>query len=304
MAKSALKAKASPEKHINYRSIISWVVLTFAAVFLLLAQGSAWVKNTVFNQSEFRSIAVTTILQQQNRDAIASRVVDVALQDRPVVKRLVGDRVTAFTSGLLASDFGERVLNGVTKKLYEYVTNPRPKNIELQLTVIKEPLSILTSVAQNLGTKVDVQPSSIPDTVVLVNAKEVPNISGVYRSFIWLAPLFWLLTAISFAIYIYMNRTDYARHVYRAYMAIVVVGIIGLSMGPFVPQSVGTFVADANTSSVVTNLVAAFLEPFSAQMWTMLIIATVAVVIFSQRRRISRGTQLLLAKATQPKAKV
>ncbi len=302
MAKRISSAKKS-NTVTKYHPYISWSLLALAALLLLLAQGSAWVKNTLFDQADFKSIAITTLSQQQNRDAIASKVVDTALQDRPIIKRIAGDRLSAFTSGLLASDFGERVLDGVVSKMYGYVTNPNPKDVELQLTVIKQPLSILTQIAQTYDADIKLEADAIPDTLVLVRANEVPNVSGIYRSFIWLAPLFWLLTLAAFASYLYINRKDYAKHVYRVYGAIIIVVVIGLSTGPFVPQSVGALLADANTSQLVTNLVSAYLAPFTQQMWTMAAIASVAVIIFSQRQRIVTTSQSLLAKLPNQKAK-
>lgn len=289
--------KPSPNKATNsVPSWISWVVLSVSAILLLLAQSSAWVKNTVFDQSEFKSIAISTIQQQENRDAIASKLVDTALEDRPIIKRLAGDRLTAFTSGLLASDLGNRVLNGFTERAYAYVIQPNPKDITLELTVVKNPLQQLTNIAEATGRDVQLDASSIPDRVVLIKADDTPNISGIYRTFLWLAPLFWLLTLAGFVGYVLLGKHEYAKRIYYVYGAVLVVALIGLSVGPFAPQSIASLVPDVQASLIVQNLVVAFLEPFTMQIWQMVIAATIAVGVFSQRRRIVSAGKMVLDK--------
>lgn len=275
---------------------VSWVLLTLSAILLLLAQSSAWVKNTVFDQTEFKTIAISTIQEQANRDAIATKLVDTALQDRPIIKRLAGDRLSAFTSGLLASDLGTKVLNGVTERAYAYVIQPNPKDISIELTTVKDPLVRLTTLAQSTGRELPVDAESIPDAVVLIRADDTPNISGIYRTFLWLAPLFWLLSIAGFVGYVLLGKHEYAKRVYFVYAAIVVAGLVGLSVGPFAPQSIASLVPDVQASLVVQNLVSAFLVPFTNQMWQMLLVATIVIAVFSQRQRIILVSKQLLDK--------
>ncbi len=297
MATRTTSKKVTASSEAKYRFILSALLIALASISLLLAQGSMWVKHTIFNQNEFKSIAVSTLSQLQNRDAIARTVVDATLADRPIVQRLAGDRLASFTSGLLASDIGERAISGVITKLYAYVTNPNPQDVRLELTVIKQPLSVLAQLAQSSNDNLmNFNSEDIPETLVLVRAADIPNVSGIYRAFIWLAPLFWLLTAVLFGTYIYLHRAVYARYVYHVYVAIATVALIGLFFGPFIPQSVGSMVANSSSSQVVTNLVSAYLAPFSQQMWTMLGAATIAIIIFWQRGRIGHGVQLVAKK--------
>lgn len=290
-------SKTSANKHVTkVPNWISWVLLSLSAVLLLFAQSSAWVKNTVFNQTEFKSIAISTIQEQENRDAIASKLVDTALEDRPILKRLAGDRLTALTSGLLASDLGNRVLNGFAERAYSYVIQPNPKDIAIELTAIKNPLQLLTNIAENTGREVQLDASSIPDRVILIRADDTPNVSGIYRTFIWLAPVFWLLTLAGFVGYVLLGKHEYAKRIYYVYGAILIVALVGLSVGPFAPQSIASLVPDVQASLIVQNLVAAFLQPFTMQIWQMVIAATIAVSLFSQRRRIVSAGKTVLDK--------
>lgn len=304
MAKQASQSVKTPTSTHNQSSkVVGWILITFAALLLLLAQSSMWVKNTLMNQTEFKSIFMTTIMQEQNRNAVASKIVDEALKNRPVIKNVAGDRLTSLVSGLLASDMGERIIGNLTTKIYSYVTRPNPQNVQLNLTVIKEPLAALSSVAQTVGAKTTLDTNAIPDTIVLVNAKEVPNLNGVYVAFIWLAPIFWLLTLGTFSLYVYLGKREYAKRVYRSYIAVVIVGIICLMVAAYLPSSLGAMVSDDNVSEIVTNLTTASVVPFSTQAWIMLGVTTLGVAVFALRFRIRKVAMAVLARFAGPSQK-
>jgi hypothetical protein len=281
---------------------LSVVILIFAALFLLLAQSSFWVKNTIFDKKTFTTIALTTIQEEENRNAIASTVVDTALADRPVLMRVAGDRATSLLSGLLVSDLGTNALNRVINSLYSYMLKADRQDIAINLESVKTPLVTLTTLAENSGRPIDFEPENIPDSIVLLEKDALPNLSTTYRAVIWLSPLLWLTAISLFATYVYLGAKEYAKRVYIAYGAIVVVALVGLSTGPFLPPSIAAMVQDTNAQVLAASFTTAFLEPFMAQMWQMLAIATVAVAIFWQRHRIASATQnLLLKMKAEPK---
>ena len=277
-------------------AVLSGFILGFAALFLLLAQSSFYVKNTLFDKKTFTTIALTTIQTSENRNAIASTVVDQALADRPVLMRVAGDRATNLLSGLLASDLATNALNRVISSMYSYMLKSDRQDIAINLESVKTPIVTLTNLAENSGREVTFEPENIPDSIVLLESDAVPNLSNAYRLSIWLAPLFWLGTIVLFIVYIYLGKKEYAKRVYVAYGAIVGVALIGLSTGPFLPPSVAALVQDANAQALTASFVTAFLEPFITQMWQMLAYATIAVIIFSQRHRIVLGVQKLILK--------
>ena len=246
---------------------------------------------------------MTTIMQESNRNAVAGKVVDEALKNRPIIKNIAGERLTSLVSGLLASDMGERVVGNLTTKIYEYVTRPNPKNIQLNLTAIKQPLAALSSIAQNVGADTKLDTDAIPDTIILVHAKEVPNFNGLYVAFIWLAPIFWLLTLITFALYIYIGRARYATYVYRAYFAVALVGVLCLMVAAYLPASLGAMVVDNDVSQVATNLATAFLTTLTSQAWIMLGVSTLAVIVFAFRFRIHKLATSILARFANPTRK-
>lgn len=204
-----------------------------------------------------------------------------------MVATVAGDRIQIYVAALISTDMGQRVVNGSISKAYDYVVIGDAGDISLQLATVKRPIEKIIALADSeAAEKVEERISTIPDEVVLLRASEVPNISGVYRIAMWVTPLLWLWTIALFCGYIYLGRRQLSRSVLWLYVAIIAVVGVGLMMGPFVPEAVASLVPNADASLLTTKLVAAFLAPFTIQMWQMFGIVSLAYIIFLQRRRI------------------
>ena len=258
-------------------------MLVLAAVMLFLAQSAYWVNHTVFDKDNFSSITTTALLSQSSRDAIATSVVNKSLENRPVIKRVIGERATSLTSGLLGSDFANQAVTALTNKTYAYTTASNRQDIKIDLTAIKTPLTGIISLAQSRGVDVPQTQYQIPDEVVLIQKDAFPDLSGAVKLMLWLGPLFWLSTVILFGLYIYIGRAAYARRVYMAGAAIVTVALLGLLTSPFVPSPVAAVVPNIDLRPVAENLVTGFLAPFKTQMYYMLGTTLVILFAFNQR---------------------
>ncbi len=275
-----------------------WCVLAVAAASLLLAESAYWVRHTLLDQQAFTTIATQTLQEEQNRTAIAAKITDAALQNRPVLQATVSDRVTPLVSGILASDLGTKVLDGTVSRTHNYLLTPDRQDIAIQLGSIKQVVTRLADLADTVGRESELKPSAIPDEIVLLDKDALPDMSGLYKVLVWVAPLCWL-AAIGLAIwFVTLGGRGYARRVYAVCVACVLVAAIGLATGPFVPPVVATLVADINIQTVADSMVSAFLAPFLVQMWWLCGVATGVTVLFWQRQRLLRGAQLTLSKLT------
>ncbi|HEX7633532.1 MAG TPA: hypothetical protein VF401_04375 [Candidatus Saccharimonadales bacterium] len=275
------------------------LLLIFAALTLFLAQSAYWVNHTVFDQENFSQITTTALLLESSRDAIANSVVDNAFQNRPLIKKTIGKRVESLVGGLLGSDLSAQAVDTLTNKTYAYVTTKNRQDITVDLTGIKAPLEQVVSVAQLSGGKLDTVQQKLPDQIVLVRSSSFPNVSGAVTLMLWLGPLFWLSTFVLFGLYIYTGRKHYAKRVYAAGSAVVIVSLLGLLTVPFVPPPIAAAVPDIALRPVAENLVIGFLAPFKSQMYHMLFFALVALLVFNQRFNILSVVQSLAAKLSQ-----
>lgn len=261
----------------------SVALLFFAAVTLFLAQSAYWVNHTVFDQNNFTRITTTALLSESSRDAIATTVVNKSLDNRPVIKRVVGERATSLISGLLGSDLSNQAVTALTSKTYAYTTSSNRQDIKIDLTAIKAPVTSIISLAQSKGVDVPTTQYQIPDEIVLLQKDAFPDLSGVVKLMLWLGPLFWLSTIILFGLYIYIGRAVYARRVYMVGGVMVLVSILGLLAGPFIPPPIAAAVPNIDLRPVAQNLAAGFLAPFTSQMYYMLGGTLVVLLAFNQR---------------------
>jgi hypothetical protein len=282
----------------NWYRYGSPVLLVVAGVTLFLAQSAYWVNHTVFNKQNFSSITTDALLSESSRDAIATTVVNKSLENRPVVKRVIGERATSLISGLLGSDLSTQAVAAITSKTYAYTTSSGRQDIQIDLTAVKDPLENIINLAQNRGIDVPQTQYEIPDQIVLVQSDAFPDLSGTVKTMLWLGPLFWLSTLILFAAYIYIGRKDYARRMYLAGLTIVIVGVFGLLMSPFVPPPIAAAVPNIDLRPVAENLATGFLAPFRTQMYYMLGSTLVVLLIFNQRFNILAVVNSLAAKVS------
>lgn len=279
--------------------LLSTIMLSLASVFLFFAQTAFWLNQTIFDKPTFTSTAQTALLEESSREAIATAVVDKALADKPVVRRVVGDRAISLLSSILGTDLSSQAVSRLIGVSYGYMTTSDRKDISIDLTAIKTPLSGAISIAENSGRDISVDPTSIPDEVVLVKSNDYPDLSGYLKASLWLAPFLWLGTIASFSLYIYFGRSMYAKKVYCAGLAIIGVSVVGLFSGPFIPPSVASLVDNIDLRVVVENVISAFLKPYQAQMYTTIAVTLIALTIFNQRFNILSLVKNLEHKITR-----
>lgn len=263
----------------------SAILIILAGVMLFFAQSAYWINNTIFDQQNFSQITTTALLSESSRNAIATTVVDKALQNRPVLQKTIGKRAVSFTSGLLGSDISRQAIEAVTDKTYAYITAPNRQDIAIDLTPVKDVLGNLVNVARNENNaqRIENANEQIPDEIVLVESDTFPSAARAVQVMLWLGPVLWLATLVTFSLYIYLGRREYAKRVYTAGAVIIIVAILGMLTSPFVPPPIAAAINNINIRPVAQNLAYAFLQPFKQQMMYMLGITVVVLVVFNQR---------------------
>lgn len=264
-----------------------------------MAQSSYWVRYVFFDRAEFTAITSSAIQEQGSRDAIAATISDAALKDRPVLRDTIGERLTSLVSGMLASDLGDKVIASGISKTHAYLVSPGREDVTLNLTSIKSVVATLSRVSEAAGRETSIQAENIPDEIVLLDKHALPDLSGVSRTMMWLAPLFWLVAVGGLVGFVALGRVQYARRVYIVYGAVMAVAAAGLFMGPFVPPALATLVVNIEIQTLAANLATALLAPFVVQMWVMAAVATFGMVVFWQRARLARGLQAVMTRLTQ-----
>lgn len=274
-----------------------WGLLVVAMVSLFMAQSSYWMRHVFFDRTEFTAISAAAIQQQSSRDAIAAAITDAALEDRPLLRAAIGDRMTSLVSGVLASDLGDKVIMSGIAKTQSYLITPDREDVAIDLTSIKTTVAVLTTLSETAGREARISPDDIPDQLVLLEKDTLPDLSGLARMMMWLAPLFWVMAVVGCVMFVALGRASYARRVYIVYAGVIIVAATGLFIGPFVPPAIATLIANIDVQTLASNLTTALLAPFVTQMWLMLVLSTVTTAVFWQRARFARAVERLASRS-------
>ncbi len=260
------KTVKSANKVEDSTTIWTWrivVPIIVSAGLLLIANSAIWVNDVLFNTEKFTQITSQALLSESSRNALAGEIVDQALVDRPIVKRLVGEPATKFVSGLLGTNLAETATNKVVARLQTAVTTEDPQNIEFDLTGIKSILPKLISLA---GAEESIpEETKLPDTLVLLDTANIPNVYKYATVFLWLAPISAITATILLAYPHIKRRAIVVPVVAMQGFAIVLTGVSALLIGPLFRPTLLSKVSNQNIRIVVENIYNSFSDSFNAQ---------------------------------------
>jgi hypothetical protein len=259
-----------PTKRLIITSLI-------AGLLLVIVNTAVWFNRQVFDMESFTETAVTSITSASSRTAISSRIVDEALKDNPVIKGVAGDRAVSLVSGLLDSTLADKLLTASVSKLQIYVTSKNQQDVDIDLTGLK---AILTRVIEVSGNnQPTINTANIPDKIVIIQAKNVPDLYNYGIILTWLAPLGFLVAGALLALPYSSDRKHYPSIMTVQGILLVIVGLVSLLVGPlFRPEVLEPF-QNANGRIVVGNLYDAFMSTFNSQTMILIYLGLLVCVV-------------------------
>jgi len=295
MTTSKVNTGVQQEVSPTWKKVLGGVLLGLGILTFFLAQSTLWVSNNFFNENQFVGTAKEVLATEESRQAIASTIVDAAFQNNPVAEQIVGKQVTALVSGMLGSDLAGQVYDRVAHRAYAYLTSPDRKDIAIDLTSVKEPLTAIVNLVEKTGREVKFDPSNIPDSITLVDSDSLPDISGYIRTMLFASGALWFVTLASFGTYIWLYRNKLIRSIYVVGWSIIAISAFALIAGPFVPPAVASLVNLIGIRGLVEDLTVAFLQPFQVQLLSSVVIVSLVMLVVSLRGAIRTGLTKLAA---------
>lgn len=181
----------------------------------------------------------------------------------------------------LGSSLSENVISGVVSHSYAYLTTPGREDITIDLTTIKQPLAGIISFVENRGRQVQFNASSIPDSVVVLEADALPDISGFVQGMLLSGVVFWLITLIGGIVFVLYTRSGRRRRAYQLIAVFAGTSVVALFVGPFIPQVIASFIDTISLRSVASDMTSAFLAPFGTQMvWSLVVCIVLFFVVY------------------------
>jgi hypothetical protein len=295
MATTGAKKVAQPvETSDIWKKWVGGILIALGMITFFLAQSTLWVSNNFFNEDTFVGTVQNVLSTEQSREAISSTIVHNTLQNNPVAEQLIGKQLTALVNGLLGSDIAGQVFDRVAHRTYAYLTSTNRQDITIDLTSIKDPLTVLVGLIERTGRDVKFNPSNIPDKITLVESDSLPDVGRYIRIVMFASGILWLTTIVAYVAYIYLYRKKLVRSLYIVGWSILAVCAFALASGPFIPPAIASLVNLIDIRGVVEDLTKAFLEPFQVQLLSTAVVVAFIMLIISLRDVIRLGFTKLI----------
>lgn len=256
------------------------ITVAIAAVALLLFNSAVWFNRYIFTTANFTSTAMPAILSDASTDAVATEITDRLLQERPALRSTINDRVIKLMSALLETDLAGRLVEKSVTTLQIAITSQNPQVVAIELSGIKNVLSqVLTLGRQLTDRPVEEQRinvDEIPDQIVLLDPKNLPNIYAFGSTMLWLSPLMLLTTlgALGYPLYrAFRIGRDTVKKVLAIQGGVIIgAGLFGLAIGPLLKPNVLAPISSPNIRVVTENIIDAFITRFNDQTILLMIV--------------------------------
>jgi hypothetical protein len=249
-----------------------------AAVLLVLSGFSYWLSSTIFNEQAFVKATTAVMTSQETTSSIAAAIVDKTLENNPVTKNLIGDKLTSVISGLLNTDTFTEVVEGTAGRIYLQITAENPKGVVINTQNVKSLVTPILSVVASPEQKEKLESLNIPDEIVIVDPNSVPSIYFL-TNYLWIWP-FALLGALGLIGWIIYASDKKARLVVTQKVAAIVaiVGFLATAIIPSIEPTIVKNIQNYNLRVVAGNIYEGLSTPLF-NMYFALTTFAIAVVI-------------------------
>lgn len=231
---------------------------------LLISLSSLWLNRVAFDNERFTSIATDALLEQSSRDSIGQLVADRALENRPILNRLLAEPIANVVSSLLATEPAQKSVERAVREGQLLFTSPEQPPVVLDFTGYKSVIATAQQLIPNEGEqRIDV--NDIPDSIVLIDTTKLPNYYE-YSVYTHLAGPATFVSAVALAgIWIWRGKANRYRRTLAILLAVVAAAMIALVIGPIAEPSFISIGRDAASQTLLGNLYQAFITPFRNQ---------------------------------------
>lgn len=171
---------------------ISTVLLSVAVLLLLVFNVSLWAWTTVLNTDAFVNRTGEALTQEESRDAIAARIVDQLLADRPLVLSAVGDTLEGVVSGVLGSDRFRELFAALSTAIHRTLTAGGVDDITIDISRLREIMIAVLTVINPDGEAAS-QIANQPDEIVLFEGRDFPAMRRIADTIPWVCAISGLL---------------------------------------------------------------------------------------------------------------
>lgn len=261
------------------------LLLAGGALLILLANLFVWLNRTVFDTANFSSLTTESLTSEQSRRAIANSVVDRALTDRPILNSIAGDELAILVTAILGSNQAQGAIERLSAALHAYIVSDSRTVVTFDLVPLKETIALLAGIAGRQGSVQVVRVEDLPDSVVLLDRRNVPSLHGIKTLSAVAAPIAVLGGTVLLGTYAYLRREQLLAVARRIGIALGAAELVSLVIIASLKPVVVANVPNPDMQSILASLTSALTAPLQSQSVLLLVLGIALVVISLVWRR-------------------
>lgn len=249
----------------------------FASALLLVTNSAYWINNQIFNTTNFTNTATTALTSETSRTAMAERITDRIFADKLIAKRVAGNFSEKIISGILDTDQFKGVLNSAVTRLQSYSTSSSQKDIEIDLSSVKDVIAKVTNASESLGREVTINSDNIPDSITIMEEEKIPDLYKIGIVFLWLSPVTFILSLLLFVYPHIKYKNDTKTLIILQGIILTIMSLFGLLLGPLFKPPALSGISEPSGKIIAGNLYDGFIGTFNSQTLMLVSIGTTII---------------------------
>ncbi len=245
-------------------------LLIVAAVGLCLGNVATWLELNFVNSSQFVSTTTDVLDQEDVRLALADRIVERLLEERPIANAVAGDAIERVVAGILGGERFQEILASIATQLHEMmVTGDRPTiTIESRLLQV-----LVVAVARVIEPEqaVDLEFEDGTLEIELFAERDIPTIEPYIEVLRWTGFIASVI-AIGLMALVIVLSDDRQVAVRRCGTTVVVSALLLFVAVPVVRVWMVSKVENASQETIIREFVTAFTVRLALQTGLLLLI--------------------------------
>lgn len=259
-----------------------WIIIGLsivATVLFLLANLAIWLNRNIFDQETFRTHITQVLETDEVGDAIASKILDQTLEERPIVRRLSEGLVKSSVKGVLRSSTFRPAIENLIDEIHIRFISKNTDAITINISGTEDFIEKATSLVDSEKIQEN-RKFEIPKEIVLVGEGEIPSIYGWGIVLLWSGMLGGLI-GLGILIIMLWNTSEKGRiSILKIFGSTLVLGslIMLISVYNFQP-SLTTQIENPSTRVILLGLYNSSVEQLIVQTKLMILLGILIVAV-------------------------
>lgn len=244
------------------------IIAAIITILLFVAATGYWFNHQVVNSQQFTVNVRAALLTDDSKRAISNEIVDKGLQNRPLIRQLIGDQAKSAVYSLLNTQYFQSNFNNLAANVHTRLMTNKSSDLSIDITTIKSfALPLLERLTPQLANNLNAR--QIPNTIVIIQQRDVPTIQPYVMPILWGGWISLMVMIVLLCVYFYKSSNiSQSLKILGGWLVVtfVFITIAIVTIQPVLSASV----TDPNLHTVAEKIIEVFTTSLLQQMRTII----------------------------------